>query len=135
MFKVKLWATLFLVGMSFQQVSAEDDMAALLKTQECLRNQNCDSANTNEGKSAEQQALDATAGNTNQSQELNNISADIMPFLLQQSAGDPAKMQALMLKAQTDPESFLNSLPPELQAKIQKVASDIEKNRTPRNSP
>ena len=135
MFKVKLWATLFLVGMSFQQASAEDDMAALLKTQECLRNQNCDSANTNEGKSAEQQALDATAGNTNQSQELNNISADIMPFLLQQSAGDPAKMQALMLKAQTDPESFLNSLPPELQAKIQKVASDIEKNRTPRKSP
>ena len=135
MFKVKLWATLFLVGISFQQASAEDDMAALLKTQECLRNQNCDSANTNEGKSAEQQALDATAGNTNQSQELNNISADIMPFLLQQSAGDPAKMQALMLKAQTDPESFLNSLPPELQAKIQKVASDIEKNRTPRKNP
>ena len=135
MFKVKLWATLFLVGMSFQQASAEDDMAALLKTQECLRNQNCDSANTNEGKSAEQQALDATAGNTNQSQELNNISADIMPFLLQQSAGDPAKMQALMLKAQTDPESFLNSLPPEIQAKIQKVASDIEKNRTPRKNP
>jgi len=135
MFKVKLWATLFLVGISFQQASAEDDMAALLKTQECLRNQNCDSANTNEGKSAEQQALDATAGNTNQSQELNNISADIMPFLLQQSAGDPAKMQALMLKAQTDPESFLNSLPPEIQAKIQKVASDIEKNRTPRKNP
>ena len=135
MFKVKLWATLFLVGMSFQQASAEDDMAALLKTQECLRNQNCDSANTNEGKSAEQQALDATAGNTSQSQELHNISADIMPFLLQQSAGDPAKMQALMLKAQTDPESFLNSLPTGLQAKIQKVASDIEKNRTPGKSP
>jgi hypothetical protein len=135
MFKVKLWGTLFLVGISLQQVYAEDDMTALLKTQECLRNQNCESANTNEGISAEQKALDAASGNTSQSQELHNISADIMPFLLQQSAGDPAKMQALMLKAQTDPESFLNSLPREIQAKIQKVASDIEKNRTPRKSP
>jgi hypothetical protein len=131
MFKVNLWISLFLVGLSFQQVSADDDTgSALQKTQDCLRYQNCDSANTGEGKTAEQKALEAVSGNASQSQELHNISADIMPFLIQQAGGEPTKMQAIMLKAQTDPESFLRSLPPEIQAKIKKVASAIEKNQT-----
>ena len=50
-----------------------------------------------------------------------------MPILIQQTGGDSEKMQALMLKAQNDPEGFFNSLPPEIQAKIKNVAIASEK--------
>ncbi|MGZ4956172.1 MAG: hypothetical protein ACXV8Q_13780 [Methylobacter sp.] len=114
--------------MTFQNVYADDDInSALLKTQDCLRNQNCDAAKTETGRAAEQKALEAVGGNAGNMQELYNISADIMPILLQQTGGDPAKMQALMLKAQTDPESFLNSLSPEVQAKIKNSSDAVEK--------
>jgi hypothetical protein len=51
-----------------------------------------------------------------------------MTVLAQQSGGDPTKMQTILMKAQTDPESFLNSLPSEIQTKIKNVAITIEKN-------
>ncbi|WP_333876855.1 hypothetical protein [Methylobacter sp.] len=122
--------------MTFQNVYADDDInSALLKTQDCLRNQNCDAAKTETGRAAEQKALEAVGGNAGNMQELYNISADIMPILLQQTGGDPAKMQALMLKAQTDPESFLNSLSPEVQAKIKNASDAVEKNKAAGQKP
>ncbi|MBL6986839.1 MAG: hypothetical protein ISR72_07345 [Methylobacter sp.] len=136
MFKVNLFVLLLVVGMSFQNVYAEDDTgSALQKTQDCLRNQNCDAAKTDAGKAANQKALAAVGGNAENMQELYNISADIMPLLLQQADGDPAKMQAIMLKAQTDPEGFLNSLSPEIQAMITKTASDVEKRQASGQKP
>jgi hypothetical protein len=131
MFKVELFVFLLAVGMPFQNVYAEDDISsALQQTQDCLRNQNCDAAKTDDaGRAAVQKALEAVGGNAGNLQELYNISVDIMPILLQQAGGDPVKMQAIMLKAQTDPESFLNSLTPEVQAKIKNVSNVMERNK------
>ena len=84
---------------------------------------------------ANQKALEAVGGNARDMQELYNISADVMAILEQQAGGDPAKMQALMLNAQTDPESFLNSLSPEIQAKIKNVSNAVEKNQALRKKP
>ncbi|MDD1606068.1 MAG: hypothetical protein LUP96_05140 [Methylococcaceae bacterium] len=114
--------------MSVQNVYAEDDIiSALQKTQDCLRNQTCEAAKSNAGQAADQKALAAVGGNTSNEQELYNISADIMPMLIQQTGGDSEKMQALLLKAQTDPQGFLNSLPPDIQTKIKNLANAVEK--------
>ncbi len=130
MFKINLSTCLLAAGLFAQPVYADEAMdSALQQTQDCLRQQNCASANTDAGKAAEQKALEAVGGNADDMQKLYDISADIMPILLQQADGDPAKMQAILQKAQTDPEGFLNSLAPELQTKIKNAAATVEKNR------
>jgi hypothetical protein len=132
MFKVNLFIALLAAGMSFQNVYADNINSALQKTQDCLKSQNCDSALTEAGKMADLKALEAVAGNASNKQELYNIAAGIMPILAQQATGDPAKMQDILFKAQTDPVKFLNSLPPEIQAKIKNAANAVDKNQTPR---
>ena len=128
MFKLNQFVCLLVIAMSVQNVYAEDDIiSALQKTQDCLRNQTCEAAKSSAGQAADQKALEAVGGNTSNKQELYNISADIMPMLIQQTGGDSEKMQALLLKAQTDPQGFLNSLPPDIQTKIKNLANAVEK--------
>lgn len=109
--------------------------AAMQQTQDCLRNGTCEAGKTKEGQAAQQKALEAVDGDASKARELNNISADIMPVLLQQAGGDPAKMQEILLKAQADPEGFLNSLPPDIRARISNTASSVEANRKPASRP
>jgi hypothetical protein len=136
MYKSNLIALLLVVGIPFQPVYAEDDISsALQKTQDCLRNQNCDAAQTDAGKAADQKALEAVGGDAGNMQELYDISADIMSILTQQADGDPEKMQAIMQEAQTDPEGFLNSLPSEIQAKIKNAAYAAEQNQASGQKP
>ena len=135
MFKVKLFVLLFIVGMSFQNVYADDINSALQKTQDCLRNQNCDPAKTVIGRVADQKALGVANGNAVNKQELYDIAADVMPILVQQAGEDPTKMQAILLKAQADPVSFLNSLPPGIQEKIKNAADAVEKNQVSGQKP
>ncbi|MGZ5051075.1 MAG: hypothetical protein ACXWF8_08530 [Methylobacter sp.] len=119
---------IFLAAAIFvQNIYADDLTSALQQTQDCLRNQNCAAASTDAGKEADRKLLEAVAGNAGDKQALYNLSADVMAVLFQQSGGDPAKMQALLQNAQTDPERFLNSLTPEMKAKIGNIASEIEK--------
>ncbi|MCX7067859.1 MAG: hypothetical protein NTW85_09235 [Methylococcales bacterium] len=128
MLKLNQFVFLLVIGLTWQNVYAEDDtISALQKTQDCLRNQTCEAAKSKAGQAADQKALEAVGGNASNKQELYNISADIMPMLIQQTGGDPEKMQALMLKAQTDPEGFFNSLSPDAQAKIKNIANTVEK--------
>jgi len=130
MSKIILCVFVLAAGMSGQDIYADDAVnSALQKTQDCLRDQNCDAAATDAGKEADQKAWAAMGGNAHDKQELYNISADIMPILVRQAGGDPVKMQNLMLKAQTDPESFLNSLSPDLKEKIKNIANALDKNQ------
>jgi hypothetical protein len=129
MFKSRVFFFLLVAGMFLQNVNAEDTGSALEETLNCLRNQNCEPAQTGAGKAADQKALEAAGGNAAGKQALYNISADIMPILVSQSGGDPDKMLAIMQKAQTDPEGFFNSLPLEIQNKIKSAADSMEKNQ------
>lgn len=111
------------ISVSAQSVYAEDiNGSALEQAQNCLTNQNCAAALTADGLAADQKALDAVGGNQAGKQELYTISAEILPFLITQSAGDPGKMAAIMEKAQSNPEAFFNSLPAEIQTKIKNAA-------------
>ncbi len=127
MFKINLFV-LLLITLFTLPADAEDELSALQKTQDCLKNQNCESIKSNAGHLADQRALEAVGGDAARKQVLYNISADdIMPALVQQTGGDPEKMQQLLLKAQTNPEGFMNSLPPETRAKIKNLATSVEK--------
>ncbi len=117
---------LFSMGLVSQNAGADQDVeTALLNTQNCLRKQNCDSANSAAGKAAHQQALKAVAGDAAKQQAIYDLSADILPILVQQSGGDPAKMQAIIMKAQTDPAGFLDSLPADIRGKIQTLSTQL----------
>lgn len=133
MFNINVSIALLIAALSVQADEAMD--SALQQTQDCLRQQNCASANTDAGKAAAQKALEAVDGNADNMQELYTISADIMPILLQQTGGDPAKMQAIMQNAQANPEAFLNSLPQAVQAKIKNAATTVEKSRASEQKP
>lgn len=130
MLKGKMWVTVLVLGMVFQNGYAENNfLSPLQETQTCLSNHLCAAANTEAAKAADQQALAAVAGNVQSKQALYDIAADIMPILEQQAGGDPLKMQGIILKAQTDPASFLSSLPPAIQAKFKSVAEAVEKSQ------
>lgn len=127
---------IFLAAVVFVQgIYADDLTSALQQTQDCLRNQSCAAASTDAGKEADRKLLEAVGGNASDKQALYNLSADVMAVLFQQSGGDPVKMQALLQKAQTDPESFLNSLPPDMKAKIGNIATEVEKNQASGQKP
>jgi hypothetical protein len=124
MVKFKLAIGLWVVGGFFQNGYADEGVgSALLKTQDCLRNQSCESAKTDAGMAADLKALEAVGGNIGGKQALYSISADIMPVLEKQAGGDALKMQEIIQKAQTDPEGFLNALPADLQAKIKNISN------------
>ena len=119
------------LSMSFQHAHADDASLALQETQDCLRKQNCGSATTDAGKAADRKVLDALGGDASKKQELYDISADILPILVQQAGGDPAKMLAILEKAQNNPEDFLKLLPLELQNRIKIAATGLVKDQVP----
>ncbi|MFU8789696.1 MAG: hypothetical protein ACNA7G_11750 [Methylobacter sp.] len=136
MSNITLSIALLAASLFMPTVYADGTMdSALQQTQDCLKKQNCGSANTDAGKAAAQQALNAVDGNPANLQELYSISAEIMPILLQQAGGDPAKMQELMHNAQTNPEAFLNALTEALQAKIKNMAATVENSRASAQKP
>ncbi|MBP6300285.1 MAG: hypothetical protein KA365_07730 [Arenimonas sp.] len=127
MFKLNQVIFLILIGLFCHNANATNELSiALQQTQECLKKQNCDSAKSSAGQAADQKALDAVGGNAANKQELYNLSAEILPILVQQTSGDPEKMQALIQKALTDPEAFFNSLPADTQAQIKNLANTVD---------
>lgn len=121
------WALLLLsASLCWPKAWADDAVDfALRQSQDCLKNNNCPSAEDGAGKAAEEQALALTGGDAAKQQALNRIAAEILPILVQQSGGDPQKMQALMVKAQNNPEQFVQSLPPALQDQILHAAEGL----------
>jgi hypothetical protein len=135
MVKVKFFMFLLVAGIAVQNVYAFDLNSALQKTQACLKNRNCDSLLSDAGKAADQNALAAVAGNADDQQKLYDLAAKVMPILTQQANGDPLKLQALLTKAQADPQGFINSLPPSLQAQLSNMAATLLKNQAPAHQP
>lgn len=124
MIKNNLWAWLLIAGFSWQNASADEaSETALQQTQDCLRGQNCESAATAAGTEADRKALETVGGNPAEKQELYNIAASIMPILVQESGGDPQKMQAILEKAKADPEGFINSMPESVKKQIKNTAA------------
>jgi hypothetical protein len=65
-------------------------------------------------------------GQQDKKQELYDISAAIIPWLAQQSNGDPKKMMELMAEAQKNPKAFYERLPSAEKARIKSLADSVE---------
>lgn len=122
---------------SFAQSDQSTDKA-LKETQDLLRDKSQRDElmkKDSKAKAADSKVNAVTGGDTANNQKLYDISADIMPVLMQAVGNDPTKAMELLQKAQTDPEGFYKGLPPEIREKIRGVASDIESKGAAKKSP
>lgn len=136
----KLILTVFSLSLIFSSISfAADDLDPALKdVQELLRSQSQREAvikNDNKAKQADDFALQAVGGNQDLKNDVYDVSADIMATVQKLSAGDPAKMNALLQKALQNPGEFLKSLPADQQAKIRDIAAKTEAHKKSAQSP
>ncbi len=76
-----------------------------------------------------------TGGDAANHQKIYEVTADIMPALMNAAGNDPTKAMELLQKAQTDPEGFYKSLPPEVRSKIRGIAADVEAKGSVKKSP
>ena len=67
-----------------------------------------------------------TKGNAQQSQEVYEISAEVMENIVKQTNGDPVKLQALLQEAQKNPQAFLNSMSSAQQGKVHSLANQLD---------
>jgi hypothetical protein len=124
MLKFKLIA-IVVVNICISVAYADDGgvAAAIQETQTCLKNRTCDAFKTEAGQATIRKVSQAVHGDAASEQVLYDLSAEILPFVLQQSGGDPEKMQVLM----QNPEAFLKTLPLDIQVKIRNTALAVEK--------
>lgn len=139
---ILLLVFIFILSFNFSNVVvAQNDQAtekALKDTQNLLKNKSQREAlfkKDSKAKEADSKVNSVTGDDAANSQKLYDISADIMPSLMQAVGNDPNKAMELLQKAQTDPEGFYKSLPPEIREKIRGVASDIESKNAAKKSP
>lgn len=119
-----------LILLSCLSVRAEDK--ALKETQALLndRNQlNQVFKEDTKARDADQFALKAVGGDTQDRDQLYQISSQILEQLTKESNQDPQKMQEQLLKATQNPEQFYKKLNPETQNKIKEVAGRVEQRR------
>ncbi len=67
--------------------------------------------------------------NSRQQQEIYSLSSEAFEKIVADAKGDPAKIMEVLQKAQADPKAFMRSLPPEQQARIRELASEIDKKK------
>jgi hypothetical protein len=137
--KITIWLLLFTTFSPYTWGEpVEPSTNALQETQDVLRDQEKRQnilKKDSKAKAADDQVQSLTGGNSAQSQEVYNISADAFTSVMAGAGNDPAKAMELLQKAQANPEAFYNSLPKDVKEKIRGVASDIEKKGTTKNSP
>jgi hypothetical protein len=107
---------------------------ALLKTQALLNDPKALKALQEVDEKAKKvdQSIDKmTKGDAAKKAEIYSISADVLQSIIAETGGDEKKLEALLLKAQSDPEGFYNSLSPAQKARI-KAASGENKDVSPK---
>ena len=119
-----------LILLSCFNVRAEDK--ALKDTQALLNDRNQLNQVFKEdakARDADQFALKAVGGDTQDRDQLYQISSQILEQLTKENNQDPQKMQEQLLKATQNPEQFYKKLNPETQNKIKEVAGRVEQRR------
>ena len=114
---------------------AQIDQEALIETQKVLRSPSERQeviSRDQKAQQADQFASQAVGGDPALKNDVYNLSADILNHVMKVSGGDPAKAQALLLKAMKDPKQFMNSLPAAEQDKVREIANSVEKKKNPK---
>lgn len=80
--------------------------------------------------------VEALTGSGKNKEEVYDIAAKVMEAITVESKGDPAKMQQMLLEAQSNPQAFYNKFFSEDDKnRVRNLASDIEKKGTKVSSP
>ncbi|MFN8845523.1 MAG: hypothetical protein ACK5W9_01605 [Bdellovibrionales bacterium] len=121
--------SLVLVCTSFAKSEAEVNQEALKDTQKLLRNKNEreKELNTPEARAAVSNMRNLTQGDSKIEQELWELTADVMPLLVEKTDGDPQKMLELLESAKRDPAGFAAQFKGPEQAKLKAVAEKLSK--------
>lgn len=123
---------------AFLDLYADDQKSPLIETQNFLKDPEQvkqETQTNNKARAADKVAEITALGQKEHKQEIYNISADLMPWLEEQTKGDVTKMQALILEAQKNPEAFYSRLPASEKAKIKALSEAIDSNRTKNKNP
>lgn len=121
-----IFVVLFLNIIHAQTKSINDE--ALTSTQNMLRSSAQRSEvikNDSNAKKADQD-LESLVGTGSAKEQVYELSADVMKYLVDNSSGDPVKMQESLMKGMSDPKAFLNSLPDDVKNKIRNIATEVE---------
>ncbi|GEM_PF-3358302 len=105
---------------------------AMSQTQNLLKNQaeREKSITTPDAKKTDQQVKDLMGSDT---QGVYDLAAEIFPTLVNESGGDPIKMQATLSQMMKSPESLAAKLTPEQMFKLKELAKRVE-TRQPANN-
>jgi hypothetical protein len=80
--------------------------------------------------------VSALAGSSKNKEELYGISSEVLEKLVQETKGDPQKMQQILQEAQTNPQKFYEKYFDEnAKARVRGVASDIDSKGVKPKSP
>lgn len=124
---------LTLIGFFYAAPTWAQDVNAdsLMQTQNLLRSstERQKALTTEEARAADRNAGITALGNGANKDEIYSIAADLMPWLLEQSQGDPAKMSQLMQQFQQNPRAFFDRVPASQRARISALADRIERER------
>lgn len=76
--------------------------------------------------------VSALSGNGKNKEEIYDLASKVMEKITVESGGDAAKMQALLLEAQRNPQAFYDKMfSAEEKARVRGVAEKIERTRSP----
>ena len=110
------------------------NLEALNQTQNLLKDaeqRNAVVKDSETAKKADEVAGTVSIGDANAKNSIYEIAADVMPWLISQTEGDPAKMLLFLENAKKDPKAFFGSLPETERKKIQNLGNYLESKRAP----
>ncbi|MCB0367985.1 MAG: hypothetical protein KDD45_00750, partial [Bdellovibrionales bacterium] len=113
---------------NFSVYAESVDQDAVKKTQELLKNRESVKEITKKdakAKNADDLAKQV-AGSEEDTQELYNIAAEVLPTLLKMNNNDPEKAATALAEYSKNPEKFLSKLPKETRDKIKALSQKIE---------
>ena len=110
------------------------NLEALTKTQNLLKDaeqRNGVVKESDGAKKADDVVGTVSMGDADAKNSIYGIAADVMPWLVSQTNGDPVKMFELLEKAKNDPKAFLSSLPEAERRKIRNLGNYLDSKRSP----
>lgn len=128
---------LLLVGMFIFSIEgrSEDESTTLAtqQTQDLLKNSKARHAAIKENDAAIKNDAYIRSKLTSEKDinEAYGVAAELLPWIVEQSGGDPEKMQAMLVDAQKNPEAFYNRMPAAQRAKIKQLSKAIPEPKKP----
>lgn len=135
MLKALLCLTLasFVTSTAWSKSDKEVNEEALKNTQDLLKNptERQKALNTPAARQSVEQLKNLTGGDAQIEQEIWELSADLMPILLEESKGDPQKMTKLLQEMKANPLSFADKFSGAQKEKLRKIAEKIASKQKP----